>query len=267
MILLLGGTSESVFLAGRLAGQGYPVLVSTATDVPLEFENHPLISRRQGGLDEEELTRLIRSQGIRAVVDATHPYAQQIKTLAQKTAEVLAIPYFLWDRPAVIPRDQGFLFAKDHEQAAILAFSFRKPVFLTTGSRNLEPYVRNSAQTKTPLWVRVLSHPGSVEACRLAGIEEDHILFGRGPFSVEDNRETIKKYSIGVLVTKDSGLSGGVLNKLEAAKLEHCQLVVVDRPEVFSGKRFHRSEDLLAELNSYGPLIMARQEIKTPKLE
>ncbi len=47
MILLLGGTSESVFLASRLAEQGYPVLVSTATDIPLDFENHPLITRRQ----------------------------------------------------------------------------------------------------------------------------------------------------------------------------------------------------------------------------
>jgi precorrin-6A/cobalt-precorrin-6A reductase len=248
MILLLGGTSESVSLASQLAEQGYPVLVSTATDVPLDFENHPLISRRKGGLDQGELTSLIRSQGIRAIVDATHPYAQQIKTLAQKTAEELATPYFLWDRPPVVPTDQGFLFAKDHEQAASLAFSIDRPVLLTTGSRNLEPYVRKSAQTKTPLWVRVLSHPGSVEACRQAGIEEDHILFGRGPFSVEDNRETIKKYSIGVLVTKDSGISGGVLNKLEAARQEQCQVVVIERPEGFPGKRFQRIEDLLADL-------------------
>ncbi len=77
-------------------------------------------------LNEEELIDLVRSQGIRAIVDTTHPYAQQIKTLAQKIAKILDIPYFLWDRPAVVPRDQGFLFAKDHEEGACLAFSIDK---------------------------------------------------------------------------------------------------------------------------------------------
>lgn len=251
MILLLGGTSESVFLASLLAEQGYPVLVSTATDIPLDLRSHPLISRRHGDLNEEELSHLIHFQGIRAIVDATHPYAQQIKTLAQKTAQVLDMPYFLWDRPPVVPRDQGFLFAKDHEQGACLAFSIDRPVLLTTGSRNLGPYVQKSRQTHILLWVRVLSNPGSVEACRQAGIEENHILTGRGPFSVEDNREAIKKYAIGVLVTKDSGLSGGVLEKLEASRQENCQVVVIERPEVFSGKRFQRMEDLLEALDPY----------------
>lgn len=245
MILLLGGTSESVFLASQMAGQGYPVLVSTATDVPLDFEPHPLIEKRQGLLDEEALVHLIKSRNIRAIVDATHPYAQHIKTLAHKTALALAIPYFLWDRPSAVPRDQDFLFGKDHEEAASIAFSFDRPVLLTTGSHNLEPYVRKSAQTRIPLWVRVLLHPESMEACRRAGIPEDHILSGRGPFLVEENREVIKKYAIGVLVTKDSGLSGGVPEKLEAARQEHCQVVVIKRPEEIQGKGFQRIEDLL----------------------
>lgn len=249
MILLLGGTSESVFLAGRLAEQGYPVLVSTATDVPQAFRSHPLISKRNGELNEKELSHLVRSQDIRAIVDATHPYARQIKTLAQKTAQALAIPYFLWDRPEVVPRDQGFLFAKDHEQAAGLAFSISKPVLLTTGSRNLGPYVEQSVLTHVPLWVRVLPQVSSLEACRLAGIQEDHVLTGHGPFSVEDNKEVIEKYSIGVLVTKDSGVLGGVLEKLKAARQERCQVVVIERPKGLAVKGYQRIEDLLEALN------------------
>ncbi len=196
-----------------------------------------MISRRNGDLNEEELSHLVRSQSIRAIVDTTHPYAEKISALAQKTAQALAIPYFLWDRPAVVPRDQGFLFAKDHEQAAGLAFSIDKPVLLTTGSRNLRPYVEQSLQTHIPLWVRVLPQVSSLEACRLAGIQEDRILTGRGPFSVEDNKGVIKKYSIGVLVTKDSGFPGGVLEKLEAARQEHCQVVVIERPAGPPGKK------------------------------
>jgi precorrin-6A/cobalt-precorrin-6A reductase len=249
MILLLGGTGESVFLASRLAEQGYPILVSTATDIPLDTKEHPLITRRQGELREEDFMDLVRSQGIRAIVDATHPYAQKISVLAQKAAEAAAIPYFLWERPTAVPRDENFLFAKDHEEGAWLAFSFSKPVLLTTGSRNLEPYVEKSRQTQVPLWVRVLSHPDTIAACRQTGIPEDQILFGRGPFSVEDTRTVIKRYSIGVLVTKDSGLPGGVLEKLEAAKQEYCQVVVIERPESHVVKGYERIEDLLAALS------------------
>jgi precorrin-6A/cobalt-precorrin-6A reductase len=248
MILLLGGTSESVFLASCLAEQGYPVLVSTATDIPLDIKNHPLISRRQGELEEADFIDLIRSRGIRAIVDATHPYAQKVSTLARKAAGAAAVPYFLWERPAIIPGDENFLFAGDHEEGARLAFSFSKPVLLTTGSRNLEPYVEMSRQNRVPLWVRVLPHPESIAACLKKGIPEDHILFGRGPFSVEENRRVIKKYSIGVLVTKDSGLSGGVLEKLEAAEQENCRVVVIKRPEGPPGEGFQRIENLLEAL-------------------
>ncbi|MFH0787009.1 MAG: precorrin-6A reductase [Pseudomonadota bacterium] len=248
MILLLGGTSESVFLASHLADQGYPVLVSTASDIPIDLENHPLIHRRDGDLNEEGLIRLIRSEGIRAVVDATHPYAQKISDLAQKTALTLALPYLLWDRPSVVPRDKGFWFAKNHDEGARLAFSVARPVLLTTGSRHLDPYVDWSRQTGIPLLVRVLFHPGSVEACRRAGLEENGLIFGRGPFSVEDNKKVIKEKAIGVLVTKDSGLPGGVLDKLEAARQEHCQVVVIERPQRLAGKGFHQIEDLLTAL-------------------
>jgi precorrin-6A/cobalt-precorrin-6A reductase len=70
-----------------------------------------------------------------------------------------------------------------------------------------------------------------MEACRLAGIDEQWIISGRGPFSKEDNLEVIRKFDIGVLVTKDSGIAGGVKDKLDAARLENCRVVIVRRPE------------------------------------
>ncbi len=75
MILLIGGTSETAPLASGLAAAGYEVLVSMATDVPLAIEEHPRIRRRTGRLDEEGLVALAKEKGIRAIVDAAHPYA------------------------------------------------------------------------------------------------------------------------------------------------------------------------------------------------
>jgi precorrin-6A/cobalt-precorrin-6A reductase len=247
MILLLGGTSDTAPLAKALVEQGFPVLVSTATEIPLDIGNHPAIRRRTGLLDEPQLARLLLDEKIRGVVDATHPYAEAIGPLARKVAGQLHLPYFRWLRPAALSGSNEILLAGDHAEAAALAFSFGAPVLLTIGSKNLEPYIRESRRTGLPVMARVLDHPDSRAACQKLGLPPEAIVTGKGPFSVEENRSTIRDFRIGALVTKDSGKAGGVPEKLEAARLEGCRVVVVRRPEP-PGEYFDQVETLIKML-------------------
>jgi precorrin-6A/cobalt-precorrin-6A reductase len=102
MLLLLGGTSQTAAVALELARRGYRVLVSKATDVPLDVGDHPHIETRCGALDDEGLAELIHSRGIAAVVDVTHPYAIEIHARARRVARVLGIPYLPLVRPTSI---------------------------------------------------------------------------------------------------------------------------------------------------------------------
>jgi precorrin-6A/cobalt-precorrin-6A reductase len=231
MILLLGGTSETAPLAMALAERGFRVLVSTATDVPLDVGAHPLLEKRTGPLDSESMATLAGEKDVQVIVDASHPYASAARANAQEAARRLDIPYLTWVRPAVIHGDDSLHVASDHESAARIACSFGKAVLLTTGARNLVPYAREAKAKGVTLVVRVLPHDSSLEACRKAGIPEKNVITGRGPFSVEENRAAIRKFGIGVIVTKDSGEAGGVPAKIEAAREEGCQVVVVGRPE------------------------------------
>ena len=231
MILLLGGTGETAALAAALADAGYRVLVSTVTDIPMELGDHANVSRRNGPLDERSMVMLVRDRGIKAIVDATHPYSQSAHSNAKKVAATLNLPYIRWRRPEAIEPGEKVHFVRDHEEAAVLASSFRSPILLTTGSTNLRPYVRECAKAGSALFARVLDHPQSVDAALSSGVPEKNIVRGRGPFSVEDNLATIKKFKIEVLVTKDSGEIGGVPAKLEAARLAGCRVVVIRRPE------------------------------------
>ena len=244
MILLLGGTSETAPLAEALAGQGFSVLVSTATDIPLDIGNHPAVRRRTGLLDEPQLTRLLLDEKVRAVVDATHPYAEAIGPLARKVAGQLHLPYFRWLRPAALSGSSEILLAADHGEAATLAFSFGAPALLTIGSKNLEPYIRESRRTGLPVIARVLDHPDSRTACQKLGLPPELVITGKGPFSVDENRSAIRNFRIGVLVTKDSGKAGGVPEKLEAAWEEGCRVVVVGRPEP-PGEYYDQVESLM----------------------
>jgi precorrin-6A/cobalt-precorrin-6A reductase len=253
MILLIGGTSETAPLAEAVAAAGFKVLVSTATQVPLGVGKHPNISSRSGKLDGEGMAQLAAKLGVRAIVDASHPYSLAARTNARKVAEDLNIPYFRWVRPPVATDGDYISFATDHESAARAACSFGLPVLLTTGSRNIIPYASEADRTGTLLVVRVLPHPDSVEACRRAGVPDEHIVKGRGPFSVEANRAVIREFGIGTLVTKDSGVEGGFPAKIEAARLENCRVVVVQRPNEISDQTFSSMAELVDAVSQLLP--------------
>ena len=294
MILLIGGTSETAPLASGLAEAGYAVLVSMATAAPLAIGDHPRISRRAGRLDEEGMVALGKEKGIRAIVDAAHPYAEVAHEAAHNAANRLGIPCLVFRRPAALTPESGrhpdavpvdgaapiiekgfpgssaetasipsidallkvaghrlappaesppdnaghseatespVRFAADHAEAAEMAFASGRPVLLTTGSRNLAPYAETARRTGVPLAVRILDAPESPAACRAAGIPEDRIIAGRGPFSVQDNLAAIRRFDIGVIVTKESGRAGGFDAKLAAAQQANCRLIVLRRPD------------------------------------
>jgi precorrin-6A/cobalt-precorrin-6A reductase len=206
-------------------------------------------------LIEADMVALIREKKIKAIVDVTHPYAAHVRATAERVAGCLGIPYLTFVRPGVLSGEDGVSMAANHEDAARLACETGKPVLLTIGSKNVRPYAEESRRAGVLLMVRVLSHPESIEACRKAGIREEHILAGRGPFTVDENLQLIRRFGIGVIVTKDSGEAGGGRAKLEAARIEKCRLVVVRRPSLSSKNRFDRMEDVVHALKRLSPSL------------
>jgi precorrin-6A/cobalt-precorrin-6A reductase len=253
MILLLGGTSDTAPIARELAERGYKVLVSMATEISLELSTHPNISRRAGRLDEQGMANLISEGGINALVDATHPYATLVRKTARRVAVSLNIPYFAICRPSGVSDEKGITPAASHEKAARIACGAGRTVFLTTGVTNLKPYVDEARRTGSKLIVRVLPARSSLDACRALGIDDEFIIAKRGPFSVDENRSVIRMFGAGVLVTKDSGPAGGTPEKLEAARLEGCSVVVVKRPHEYAHDVFERHADLISAVMARVP--------------
>jgi precorrin-6A/cobalt-precorrin-6A reductase len=247
MILLLGGTSETAPMAEALAHAGYCVLVSTATEIPVAVGNHARISHRCGPLSESTMAEVVQDNRIRAIVDVTHPYADQVRTIAPRVSKQLGIEYWTYVRPG-IEMPEGVQSVSTHKEAAEIASGSGKPVLLTIGSKNLEPYAQEALRAGMILIARVLPEPDSIEACYRAGISEERIVTARGPFSVEDTRQVIRRFSIGVLVTKDSGVAGGLMEKLEAARLESCSVIAVKRPMAYPLQAFSDINSLVQEL-------------------
>jgi precorrin-6A/cobalt-precorrin-6A reductase len=232
VILLLGGTSETGPLARALLDQGLDLLVSTATDAPLALPQG--VTRRSGRLDADGIARLCANLGVRVLVDAGHPFALELHAACRAASASTGLPLLRWLRaPSELP--PGTLLASGHPGAARKAFALGGPVLVTSGSRNLAPYVAEARRTGLPLLARVLDHPESLAACGLAGLEPREIVTGRGPFSLQENRELLRRHRARALVTKDSGAAGGLQAKLDAARLQACAVVVVIRPEPDAG--------------------------------
>ncbi len=256
-VLLLGGTSETAPLAVAMAEAGFAVLVSTASDIPLDVGEHELIRRRTGPLDEAALEKLLVDRDISAVVDAAHPYAEVVHSVAQKVTAKQGVHYFRWRRPEAAHPDASVHMVADHEEAARVACSFGRTVLLTTGSRNIEPYVLASQASGCTLVARVLDDPRSVESARAAGVKEENIVAGRGPFSFEDNVTVIRDFSVGTIVTKDSGEAGGVPAKLRAARSEGCEVVMLKRPQESSPWVF---SEIPALVEAVSQALQAKEE-------
>ncbi|CAA7601907.1 precorrin-6A reductase [Acididesulfobacillus acetoxydans] len=99
-LLVLAGTRDGRFLAREFAGRGHEVLVSTLTEYGAELAEAEGLRVRYGAFSAGELDRVLESGAFDAVIDATHPYAQNIRAIAQTACTGSGTAYFRWERPA-----------------------------------------------------------------------------------------------------------------------------------------------------------------------
>lgn len=241
MILILGGTTEGREIATELALRGYPVLVTVASSYGMEmFPEKIPVEILVGRQDTDQFKKLMEQRGINLVIDATHPHATLVTERAWQASGEKGIPFIRFERSAGDSLTDGeaaqgpLIKVKDYQAAAQAAVEIAAEqggsVFLTTGSKNLQPFVDAVQGTNVRLVARVLPDPEGIRQCLALGIKPANIVAVQGPFSLEMNAAMLKEYGASVLVTKDSGEAGGVSEKTGAAKLLGIPVVMVERP-------------------------------------
>jgi precorrin-6A/cobalt-precorrin-6A reductase len=220
-VLVLGGTSEARALAGELAGRpGLRVISSLAGRV--SNPSLPAGEVRVGGFGGAAgLAAYARAEGIGAVVDATHPFAETISAHAAQACAQAALPLLRLARPAWTPRDgDDWHDAGSLGKAAAMLPGLGMRVFLTTGRQGLAAF---AALDRLWFLIRCVDPPdGPMPASR-------EVLLARGPYERAAEHALMQRHRIDVLVTKNSGgpLTAG---KLDAARDLGIPVVVVGRP-------------------------------------
>lgn len=225
MILILGGTTEGRIAARTLEEAGKTFYYSTKGDEQEVTMHHGI--RLQGAMDELDLERCCREHNIQLLVDAAHPFAIQLHQTVEKVAHTLNLLVIRFER-IYPPRDEEhIIWCEDFEDAIR---QIRKEDIFTllalTG-------VQSIAKLK-PLWqesaccyFRILNRESSRHLAEREGFPEKYLHYYHAG---EDERILLQRLHPEAILIKESGLSGGFNEKVEAALQEGIRIFAIRRP-------------------------------------
>jgi len=223
-VLLLAGTTEAAGLATLLAARpGVEVVASLAgrTTAPAPL---PCEVRIGGFGGPDGLAQALRAGGFRALVDATHPFADVMPRHAAAAAAAAGVPRLRLVRPPWRPAPGDRWHDVDDLTAAAgaLARLGARRAFLTTGRLKLAAF---AAVPGVHFLVRSIEPPDPMPLPAAAST----VVLARGPFTVDDELALLRAHRIDTIVTRNSG-GDAAAAKLAAARTLGTQVVMVRRP-------------------------------------
>jgi precorrin-6A/cobalt-precorrin-6A reductase len=250
MILVLAGTSDARELALSIKKAGYNLLTTVVTENAGREMKKAGLDVYVGRLTSEDFVRVIKEQGFRAVVDASHPFAEEASKNALLGAKEADIPYIRYERASQSYEDKGITMVDSYDDAADLAAEKKGVIMLTTGSKTLEIFTRKLLdQPDTRVIARMLPRIDNMEKCEKLGFPQKDIVAIQGPFTKEFNLALYKQYGVTTMITKESGKAGSVDEKLEAAIELGIETIMIKRPKINYGIVFSDFSDVVAHVN------------------
>ena len=239
-ILLFAGTTEGRKLSEILVSSGIYHTVCVATEYgEIVLKENSFMTVHRGRMDGNQIREFIQNGEFVAVVDATHPYADIVTENIKAAVKGMDIPYLRLKRETKLsPKEENVVYFESNEACAKALEEVQGNILLTTGSKELKKYCV-SEDVKSRLFVRVLPAQESLSLCMEQGIRGKQIIAMQGPFTTQMNEALIRQFGISCLVTKQSGISGGYFEKLEAAGKTGISVYAIGHPQEDVGYSFH----------------------------
>lgn len=233
MIALFGGTTESWEIADHLRSKSYDFILFTATDFSdVPDDGKGKIIRQAKPLNQEEMDEAFKTNLVRLVIDATHPYAVEVSMNLMAVCHSLSVSYYRFERPKTTISDLDFVSRfPDYDQTIDYLKTTEGNILLSTGSNSLQLFAEKIPLDR--LYVRILPIAEILQKTIAIGIKKDHILAMKGPFSEEMNIAMMKYWHISYLVSKDSGVEGGMEEKIRSVQIMQNKLIIIDKPKIY----------------------------------
>lgn len=237
MILILGGTEDSIELAIKLYHITKQIILSTATEYGMQVACQSFKGTvTYGQMDYDMLKSFCEKNHINRIIDATHPYADLVSENAIRVSSDLGIVYNRYERPDSYELYKNnmadrLVICKDYQAAGRIIEAGKGNVLVTTGSRHIEKMIEEISDIRR-VYARILPKSEHLIKLEALGIMPEQIIAMKGPFSQEMNRLMLKQTKAKYIVTKESGKVGMTDEKILAAKELGIKIIVLERPKI-----------------------------------
>jgi precorrin-6A/cobalt-precorrin-6A reductase len=220
-VLIIGGTAEARALAEACAARPDLAVITSLAGRTRAPEDLPGEVRIGGFGGADGLARFLRARAIDRLIDASHPFAQQIGRHAAVACQAAGIPRLRLLRPPW-RREPGdrWIEVADPTEAARRLPELGRRAFLSIGHKDLAAFAGLA-----DVWFLIRT----IEPPEPPPLERALCLQGRGPFPLDAELALLRAHEIDVLVTKASG-GAATYAKLAAARALGLPVLMLRRP-------------------------------------
>ncbi len=224
MILILGGTTEGRMAVKVADEAGAPYYYSTKGALQqIVCRNGTHIT---GGLDFETMVDFCRSHDIRLLIDAAHPFAVGLHDTVAQTSKALKLPVIRVER-RYPERSGDVIWCEDYDDTVNrLKRDGVDKLLALTGVQTIGK-LRNYWQTHT-CWFRILAREESVAIAQREGFDKQNLVY----YEESNELALMEQLSPQAILTKESGESGGFIQKVKAAQQYGIPVYAIERPQL-----------------------------------
>lgn len=226
MILVFGGTTEGKQVIELLTTAEISFVYSTKTKIKLADTSY--MKYRFGALEVQELKAFIEQNGIDLIINAAHPFATSLHDTIQLSQG--NIPVIRLER-TYPKRTKHALVKYVHnytEALKVLRQYENKRLLALSGVQSIPQLV--SFWSQNPTYFRILNRSVSLAIAEQNNFPSHQLILGLSDQSLSTEVKTIEGYEIGVVLTKESGVSGGLSVKIEAALACKIPIIIIEKP-------------------------------------
>lgn len=226
MILILGGTTEGRLAVNTLDESGSPFYYSTRGDEQEVSLHHGI--RLQGGMDAEAMEQFCRQKGIRILVDAAHPFAEELHRNVATVGQRLQVPVIRLERIYPPRTACPVIWCAGYDEAVKkIQQSHPASLLLLTGVQSIARLAALWKDENIRCHCRILDRDSSRLLADRQGFPRERLCYYH---EGEDERIVMEQLHPKAIVLKESGLSGGFKEKVEVATSLGIQVFAIQRP-------------------------------------
>ena len=222
MILVFGGTTEGRMAAKVLDESGAIYYYSTRSDVQDIQLAHGV--RLTGTMELAQMKVFCLEHDIALIIDATHPFAQNLHYNVVNLAQQLGVPLIRMNR-IFPPHDADLVWCRDYDDAISQLNKHNVERLISFTGVNTIGKLKDYWQ-HNECWFRILDRDESREATATAGFPQDHLVY----YESHGTEQLLKQLLPQAIITKESGTSGGFVEKVDAARRNGVLTFVVECP-------------------------------------